>query len=75
MATALSSEAGAGSREGNASMQEQAKPAAFLDRDGVLNHDRPDHVKTPGELAVIAGAPAPDAPATLATLATLGGPR
>jgi len=30
----------------------------MLDRDGVLNHDRPDHVKTPGELAVIAGAPA-----------------
>ena len=28
----------------------------MLDRDGVLNHDRPDHVRNPGELVMIAGA-------------------
>lgn len=28
----------------------------MLDRDGVLNHDRPDHVRNPGELVMIDGA-------------------
>ncbi len=28
----------------------------FVDRDGVLNEDRPDHVKTPDELVMIDGA-------------------
>jgi len=30
----------------------------MLDRDGVLNRDRPDHVKNPGELVMIEGAAA-----------------
>lgn len=33
-----------------------APDVVFMDRDGVLNEDRPDHVKTPDELVMIDGA-------------------
>jgi D-glycero-D-manno-heptose 1,7-bisphosphate phosphatase len=32
------------------------RPAVFLDRDGVINHNRPDHVKTWAEFSFLPGA-------------------
>jgi len=34
----------------------EPRPAVFLDRDGVLNYNRRDHIKSPDELVLIPGA-------------------